>query len=331
MSLYRRGETWWIYLVHGGRRIRCSAGTSDKEAAQRLHDELKAELWRHRRGAHTWTDAVKAWLLEAPRDDADKYRLRALTLPDLPLPEITADAIEAALAGKSPGSWNRTCNLILAILNGARRRGWIDVTPTVRRRKTPPGRVEWLTAEQWEALRGALTGNLRQLARFALATGVRRHNATHLEWSQVDLRRRVAWIHPDQAKARKPLGIPLSDEAVRVLREQEGLHERWVFPYRGQPQHAVATKAWRDACEAAGVPGFTFHGLRHTWASWHVMNGTRLEELQRLGGWATMQMVTRYAHLAPEHLARLAGNARPVSLKRRSRPRTTPQRRKKAA
>ena len=41
---------------------------------------------------------------------------------------------------------------------------------------------------------------------------------------------------------------------------------------------------------------------RHTWASWHVQNGTPLHELQQLGGWSTYEMVLRYAHLSSEHL-----------------------------
>ncbi len=46
-----------------------------------------------------------------------------------------------------------------------------------------------------------------------------------------------------------------------------------------------------------------WHDLRHTWASWHVMAGTPLEVLMRLGGWASLDMVLRYAHLAPSYLA----------------------------
>lgn len=42
--------------------------------------------------------------------------------------------------------------------------------------------------------------------------------------------------------------------------------------------------------------------LPHTWASWHVQSGTSLQELMELGGWATLEMVMRYAHLAADHL-----------------------------
>ena len=43
-----------------------------------------------------------------------------------------------------------------------------------------------------------------------------------------------------------------------------------------------------------------------TWASWHVMAGTGLQELMELGGWKSYEMVLRYAHLAPEHLSTAA-------------------------
>jgi Phage integrase family len=46
-----------------------------------------------------------------------------------------------------------------------------------------------------------------------------------------------------------------------------------------------------------------FHDLRHTWASWHVMSGTSQQESMELGGWKSYEMVLRYAHRAPEHLA----------------------------
>lgn len=60
------------------------------------------------------------------------------------------------------------------------------------------------------------------------------------------------------------------------------------------------------AFAAANARGFRFHDLRHTWASWHVQSGTPLFVLKELGGWRTLEMVKKYAHLAPEHLAQYA-------------------------
>ena len=88
----------------------------------------------------------------------------------------------------------------------------------------PKRRIRWLTHEEAERLIRELPEHLAEMARFSLATGLRKANVTGLEWSQVNLQRRIAWIHPDQAKARKAIGIPLNAEAILVLRTQVGKH-----------------------------------------------------------------------------------------------------------
>ena len=64
----------------------------------------------------------------------------------------------------------------------------------------------------------------------------------------------------------------------------------------------TSTKAWKRALADAGITNFRWHDLRHTWASWHVQNGTTLQELMELGGWSSFEMVLRYAHLRSDHL-----------------------------
>jgi len=78
-----------------------------------------------------------------------------------------------------------------------------------------------------------------------------------------------------------------------------------VFSYRGKPITQVSSKPWYAALRAAGIEDFRWHDMRHTWASWHVQNGTPLYALQEMGGWSSVEMVRRYAHLAADHLAPL--------------------------
>jgi integrase len=147
------------------------------------------------------------------------------------------------------------------------------------------------------------------MATFALATGLRVANVTGLIWDQVDLSRKLAWVHPDQVKARKAIAVPLNDMAMRVIMGQAGRHPVHVFSYLGEPIKQVSTRAWYRARKRAGLEDFRFHDLRHTWASCHIQSGTPLFALQELGGWETERMVRRYAHLAADHLAAYVGNA----------------------
>jgi integrase len=98
------------------------------------------------------------------------------------------------------------------------------------------------------------------------------------------------------------------EAAVRWL----GKHRERVFTYAGKPLGHANTLAWRKALKRAGIANFRWHDLRHTWASWHRQSGTPTHELQRLGGWRSSVMVERYAHLAPDHLAKAAGRLDPM-------------------
>lgn len=141
------------------------------------------------------------------------------------------------------------------------------------------------------------------MAAFSLATGLRRANVTGLQWTQVDLVRRIASVHPDQAKARKAIAVPLNGEAVLLIRKWLGKHPTHVFSFKGKRLVQVSTKAWYAALKKAGIANFRWHNLRHAWGSWHVQQGTPLHALQELGGWESAETVRRYAHYAAEHLA----------------------------
>lgn len=306
MSIYKRGEVWYIYLTHHGQRIRESAHTTERQEAQRQHDELKAQLWQRKRvSGKTWREAVAAWVKHAPRDESDLYRLRALNVPDLPLAEFTAESLLDIIGERSPATHNRYCNMVSAILNLA------GHPIKLKRRKLPPGTFRWLTRAEWRKLEKCLPPHLLPLARFAVYTGLRQWNVTHLRWEWIDMRRRIATVPPEEMKAGRVITIPLSNDAMNVLRSQVGKNADWVFPYKsGMPLGRIKL-AWGKACARAGIK-CRWHDLRHTWASWHVQDGTPLNVLQELGGWATYAMVLKYAHLSPDHLRKWVNNATKV-------------------
>ena len=320
--LYKRGNTWWIdFTAPNGQRIRRSAGTSDKAQAQELCDSLKAKAWRQvelgEKPDYTWDDAGVRWLSERShkadlKHDVEKLRwlqdfFRGVTLRDMHREFIVA-AIERKKVETTPATANRYLALVRAILRCCVEWEWLDHVPMLRQYKESTRRIRWLTREEAGRLLTELPPHLRDTSAFTLATGLRKANVVGLEWNQVDLIRRVAWIHPDQAKARKAIGVPLNDEAVAIIRRQIGNHDRRVFTYDGNPIQQVNTRAWGKALKRAGIENFRWHDLRHTWASWHVQAGTPLNVLQELGGWESIEMVRRYAHLAPEHLKQYVGN-----------------------
>ena len=116
-----------------------------------------------------------------------------------------------------------------------------------------------LSRHQARALLGELPSHLREMATFTLATGLRAANVTGLTWDQVDLSRKLAWIHPDQAKARRAIAVPLNETAMQVLRTQRGKHPMRVFTYEGQPIKQVSTAAWYKALKRVGIEDFCWH------------------------------------------------------------------------
>lgn len=192
---------------------------------------------------------------------------------------------------------------------------WIGKSPTIKVRQKKEIRVRWLTKEEATTLIQCMPDVMKPVVMFALATGLRRSNILNLEWTQIDLQRKVAWIHPEDTKGGKAIGVALNETACRVLRMQIGKHQQYVFVHTeawhradGSPTEKVRkmrvddNTAWNTGLRRAGITNFRFHDLRHTWASWLVQAGVPLTALQEMGGWESIEMVQRYAHLAPNHL-----------------------------
>lgn len=329
MSIRRRNgsDIWHVDIrTPGGERIRQSTGTANRKEAQEYHDRLKSDLWRvgkmGERPAYTWDEAAVRILKEsADLADLPNRKIHISHFRQFfsgrKLASITRDDIFAALPefdqrSKEPKPVTRaTKNKYLATMRimlkaAAETWEWIDRAPKLEELPVANRRIRWITKAEAQRLLTTIRPQwLRDVAALGFATGLRRANLLCLEWSQVDLANRRAWIHPDQAKARKPIGVPLNDDAVETIRRWIGKHEQFVFVRNGNPipRDGWNSAQWDGQCKRAGIENFRFHDVRHTWASWHVQAGTPLNRLMELGGWSKYEHVLRYAHLAPDHLA----------------------------
>ena len=322
-KIYKRSASsqWWIdFGTHNGKRTRQSAGTEDRKQAEEFAKHRQAELWRAEKLGEqpsiTWDHAVIEWVKshEHKRSiEDDKQRLRGLS-PHLRGASVTAitAALLRGVVERLPDIASSTRNRYLAvartILNYAHFREWRDSNVSIKRFPEPRNRIRYLTPEEASRLLAELPDYLRAMAEFSLATGLRESNVRLLEWSNVDLPRSIAWVHGDEAKAGKSLAVPLNASAIGVLHGQQAQHWKWVFPLNGRPLYQCNNTAWKSALKRAGIDNFRWHDLRHTWASWHVQNDTSLYDLKTLGGWASMAMVERYAHMTHERVARVSGN-----------------------
>ncbi|WP_347251566.1 site-specific integrase [Legionella sp.] len=317
MALTKKNGFWWIDITHEGKRIRKSTRTKIKSQAQRFHDDCVKELWKKKHvqttPEKTWIDAVVRWLEESSHKRSivtDKFHfawldpyLRQFKLNDISSDLIESIAKEKEKSGVSLTTVNRTLEILRAVLNKSHREWkWLDTVPLIRMRKIENKRIRWLTKKQADKLLVELPNHLKDMAAFTLATGLRQSNVTGLKWSEVDLTRKHALIHPDQSKTKKAIPVPLNSQAIAIIEKQWGLNSTYVFTYLGKAVSRCNNHAWQKALVRAGIENFRWHDLRHTWASWHVQNGTSLQELQQLGGWSDYEMVLRYAHLSSDHL-----------------------------
>ena len=306
-----RGDTYWINIQIDGRRLRKSLDTKDAKVAAEAFARELAEFYRTRKFKEvpkkSLNDAFDKWLAErgtkrSIADDQRKIEYFRAKLGTKLLADIKTADIEDHLPQEvSPSTRNRYRALIRAVLRRAWRKWeWLDRVPTLEEEDEPEGYTEHLTKEQAEALIAALPERYRKPVRFALLTGLRRANVFGLTWDKVDLAAGTVIVEASTAKGKRRFIVPLNASAKALLESVDGREGRvW-----GDVTH-VWQNVWEDACKRAGVK-IKFHGLRHTWATWHAQAGTPLDVLQKLGAWATFSMVQRYAHRPADYLAAAA-------------------------
>jgi integrase len=312
------GGSLTIVGVVAGQRIRRRAQSNSLAIAREEAAALEAEILRtewhgERRGARSLDEALVNYLNAVPRSEGTKRKLKRIRDAlggDAQLSSIGQDVMARLRQTTLRASAGAATYLreivtpISAVLRHAADLGWCD-PPRFKRPKPSAGRTRYLNPEEAERLVNCAAPHVRPLLVFLLGTGARMSEALELDWRDVDLAggRAIFWRTKNgnrRVAALNPSGIEalanLPGRSGSAFRTADGRsyanHDR---AYGGQ----IKT-AWRTAIRKAGLDReLTPHDLRHTWASWHYALNRDLLALKAEGGWSSVTLVERYAHLMP--------------------------------
>ena len=146
----------------------------------------------------------------------------------------------------------------------------------------------------------------------ALTTGMRMAEIFGLIWSDLHYSEGLIAVRA-KLKGGKIRYVPMTAELAAELRTYPAIiGEDFLFPPRlsGKGERQRLEGSFATILDLAGIQNFRFHDLRHTFASWYMMNGGDLYELAKILGHSNIRMTERYAKLGKTHIAKTGDTAR---------------------
>ena len=298
------------YIEHRG--LRCTPGTLagyEAEAARTFLPRL-GELPVDMIDRRTVAEWIR-WQLQQPtaRWRAAAARAAAATPP----------RPEPPLATVSPKTVRNAHALLSAVLGLAVQEGILPANPA-RGADLPDDDVEEergiFSRAEWARFYAAMSESYQPLLIVLLVTGARWGEATALQVRDLDVAASVihvrrAWKKgkegavlgvPKTARGRRTIMLPdWAVETLEPLAAGRAADEFLLTAPGGGVIHRTnfVERHWKPALAAAGIAKhLTPHSLRHTFASWALMDGVPAQVVQHRLGHESLQTTSRvYAHL----------------------------------
>lgn len=204
----------------------------------------------------------------------------------------------------SDGTVLRELGTLKAALHFAEGNRWIESQPRFKMPvHQPPPRDLWLTREQVCLLIDkARSHHMKLFIQIAVATAARSGAVLDLTWQQIDFDKRLIDFGRGWGNKRRAI-VPMNDDVFESLKTARELSQsNYVIEYHGKGVSSIKA-AFRRLCQECCIKASP-HVLRHTAATWLVMDGVPLSEVARLLGDSERTVEKVYGKHAPDYLRR---------------------------
>jgi integrase len=330
-GLYKRGDIWWIrYADAEGKMYYESTKSKSLKVAEALLIARKRDVQVGHQpiriqkiGCEAFRELVVDYSIWAQKqksyERSKKYLIAALSkeFGVIQLRQFNTRLIEGFISkvlafGKKPATANRLLATLKHIFTKGMEWEVVDeaTLKKVHQIKFLPEnnqRLRYLSEEESLKLIEACAPHLRPIVVTALNTGMRREEILSLKWEQnLDLKN--GFILLDKTKNSCRREIPINQTLMATLKRiPRHISSPYVFVDGKGKRFGDVRKSFFTAVKSAGITDFTFHDMRHTFASTLVMKGVDLTTVKELLGHSTLTMTLRYSHLSPAHKVKAVG------------------------
>ncbi|MEE9441578.1 MAG: site-specific integrase [candidate division Zixibacteria bacterium] len=315
MGLYKKSGTWYIDYYVQGRRKREAIGPNKKMAqsvlAKRKTQVAEKSFLDIQKRPELLFDLLCDQYMEYAKAnkrswERDYRSIKVLKrwFSDKKLFEITPLSVEKFKSARntevSGASVNRELACMKHMFTKAIEWDMAAVNPVkqVKMFRENPGRIRYLSNDEIKRLIHACNDTLRPIVIVALHTGMRKQEILDLRWESLDIDQKIIYVCG--TKSGHDRQIPMLEPVLFAIKSMPKRSEH-IFTRPGRGRVINIRKAFEYAKKRSKIDNFTFHDLRHTFASHLVMNGTDLLTVKELLGHQTIEMTLRYSHLSPEH------------------------------
>jgi integrase len=284
MSVYKRGENWYIDFTFKGERVRESIGPS-RRGAEKVIAKKKAEIAENKFldvrkdpdpvKFHEFAKEYLEWAKANKKEstyDGDLLRMRHLDeeFEGRAIQEITTWDIEKWKAKRKEKvqavTVNRELALIKHLFSRAVEWGKIKESPAKKvkflKLQGSDRRVKFLMPAEVQTLICNCADNIKTVVIIALNTGMRRSELLCLRWEQVDFARGIITVLDSKNSDRRDIPMNKTVKDALGVIERKGTH---VFD---GITPAIIKYGFNNARIKAGRPDIRFHDLRALLCQW---------------------------------------------------------------